>query len=187
MVQNFNRFANIVIQLMNLKSCFNNINIIIFIRMNIEAKRLIEFCNNNNNFSDSEDESLEEEDESLYLEEDDENLYLEDEDDSLEDEDDSLEDEDDSLEDEDERLEDEDERLEDEQRVHLNKTDPVVVEQPLSCESSPISDKITIIVDSSNVSQEINCESGWENIEFAELDDVIFDNSLVQVIKEKTL
>ena len=103
--------------------------------MSIQAKTLIEFCNNNNHFSDSEDESLEEYDKQPCLE----------------------------------------------------KKDKVVVDQPVvSHESIVDSDKITIIVDSSNVSQEIKCEPGWENIEFADLDDVIFDESFT-IIKEKTL
>ena len=107
--------------------------------MSIQAKTLIEFCNNNNHFSDSEDESLEEYDKQPCLE----------------------------------------------------KKDKVVVDQPVvshepCVESIVDSDKITIIVDSSNVSQEMKCESGWENIEFADLDDVIFDESFT-IIKEKTL
>ena len=96
--------------------------------MSIQAKTLIEFCNNNNHFSDSEDESLEEYD----------------------------------------------------KQPCLDKKDKVVVDQPV------VSDKITIIVDSSNISQEMKCEPGWENIEFADLDDVIFDESFT-IIKEKTL
>ena len=36
--------------------------------MSIQAKTLIEFCNNNNHFSDSEDESLEEYDKQPCLE-----------------------------------------------------------------------------------------------------------------------
>ena len=96
--------------------------------MSIQAKTLIEFCNNNNHFSDSEDESLEEYD----------------------------------------------------KQPCLDKKDKVVVDQPV------VSDKITIIVDYSNISQEMKCEPGWENIEFADLDDVIFDESFT-IIKEKTL
>ena len=112
--------------------------------MSIQTKTLIEFCNNNNQFSDSEseDESLEE----------------------------------------------------DEKELCSEKKDKVVVDQPIasheSCVKSIVdSDKITIIVDSSNVSQdrEIMFEPEWENIEFAELDDVIFDDSFTQIIKEKTL
>ena len=111
--------------------------------MNISAKTLIEFCDNNNHFTDSEDESLEEDEKGLCSE----------------------------------------------------KKDKVVIDQPVasheSCEDTTVdSNKITIIVDSSNVSEEIKeikCEPGWENIEFTELDDVIFDNSFTQIIKEKSL
>ena len=114
--------------------------------MNISAKTLIEFCNNNNHFTDSEDESLEEDEKGLCSE----------------------------------------------------KKDKVVIDQPVasdeSCAETIVeSNKITIIVDSSNVSEEIKeikeikCEPGWENIEFAELDDVIFDSSFTQIIKEKSL
>ena len=113
--------------------------------MNISAKTLIEFCNNNNQFSDSESEN------------------------------ESLE--------------------EDEKELCSEKKDKVVIDQPVasdeSCAETTVdSNKITIIVDSSNVSEEIKeikCEPGWENIEFAELDDVIFDSSFTQIIKEKSL
>lgn len=113
--------------------------------MNISAKTLIEFCNNNNQFSDSESEN------------------------------ESLE--------------------EDEKELCSEKKDKVVVDQPVASDNSCAetivdSNKITIIVDSSNVSEEIKeikCEPGWENIEFAELDDVIFDSSFTQIIKEKSL
>jgi len=54
----------------------------------------------------------------------------------------------------------------------------IIIQQP-GC------DKITIIVDKNNIIQ--SDEHEWENIEFAELDDVIFDGSLDAIIKEKQL
>ena len=54
----------------------------------------------------------------------------------------------------------------------------IIIQQP-GC------DKITIIVDKTDIIQ--TDEHEWENIEFAELDDVIFDGSFDAIIKEKQL
>lgn len=53
----------------------------------------------------------------------------------------------------------------------------------------PGNDKITIIVDTSNVIQhkEEEHDHDWENIEYTDLEDIVFDYSLNKVIKEKYL
>ena len=93
--------------------------------MSVNAKTLIEFCNSNH-FSDSEDDTSEEESD--------------------------------------------------------EKEKNVITEQPAA-------DKITIIVDSSNVDQyeENKNMFEWENIEFAELDGLVFDDSFSHIVKEKNL
>ena len=58
----------------------------------------------------------------------------------------------------------------------------VIIQQPDG------SSKITIIVDTSDGNDHMIHEPGWENIEFAELDKIVFDSSCAEIKgKEKLL
>lgn len=53
----------------------------------------------------------------------------------------------------------------------------------------PATDKITIIVDSSNIEQYKENKNifEWENIDFTELDGIVFDDSFSHVVKKKNI
>ena len=53
----------------------------------------------------------------------------------------------------------------------------------------PGSDKITIIIDTSDIIQykKEEYDYDWENIEYTDLEDIVFDYSFNEVIKEKYL
>lgn len=66
--------------------------------------------------------------------------------------------------------------------------DGIIKRQPLDTKTHTRDDKITIIVDGfyNNKAEEKHDDDGWENIEFAELGDVISDPSLnLTTVKKK--
>tara|TARA_Y100000389_G_scaffold140839_1_gene138717 strand:- start:3613 stop:3918 length:306 start_codon:yes stop_codon:yes gene_type:complete len=76
----------------------------------------------------------------------------------------------------------EDDSSDEELSKECNVKENVVIQQPGS-------DKITIIIDTSDIIQykKEEHDHDWENIEYTDLEDIVFDYSLNEVIKEKYL